>query len=194
MSCAIKLGQGACYRSRRRHQADLADALGSERPFGLVLLDLVRDDSALAADDERDIVVAERGHDLVDDPVGVGGEQDVHAETLPGDRRLVEEMGAEDGQVKVDSFDGLLVNYARNRGAQVILRGLRAVADFEYELQMANMNRHLNNDIETVCIMADDAYFYVASTLVKEVARLGGDVSDLVPSAVQPRLLAKFDK
>ena len=116
------------------------------------------------------------------------------AERMEMIRLAAEEMGAVDGQVEVDSFDGLLVKYARSRGAQVILRGLRAVADFEYELQMANMNRHLNPDIETVFIMADDAYFYVASTLVKEVARLGGDVSDLVPSAVQPRLLAKFDK
>jgi pantetheine-phosphate adenylyltransferase len=103
-------------------------------------------------------------------------------------------MGADPSRVDVDCFDGLLVNYARSRGAGVILRGLRAVADFEYELQMANMNRHLIPDIETVFIMADDAYFYVASTLVKEVARLGGDVSDLVPTAVLPRLLAKFDK
>ena len=116
------------------------------------------------------------------------------AERMEMIRLAAEEMGAVDGQVEVDSFDGLLVKYARSRGAQVILRGLRAVADFEYELQMANMNRHLSPDIETVFIMADDAYFYVASTLVKEVARLGGDVSDLVPSAVQPRLLAKFDK
>ena len=116
------------------------------------------------------------------------------AERMEMIRLAAEEMGAAAGQVEVDSFDGLLVGYARSRGAQVILRGLRAVADFEYELQMANMNRHLNPDIETVFIMADDAYFYVASTLVKEVARLGGDVSDLVPAAVQPRLLAKFDK
>jgi pantetheine-phosphate adenylyltransferase len=116
------------------------------------------------------------------------------AERMEMIRLASEEMGAKPGQVEVDSFDGLLVNYARSRKASVILRGLRAVADFEYELQMANMNRHLNPDIETVFIMADDAYFYVASTLVKEVARLGGDVSDLVPAAVQPRLLAKFDK
>jgi pantetheine-phosphate adenylyltransferase len=116
------------------------------------------------------------------------------AERMEMIQLAAEEMGAEDGEVEVDSFDGLLVKYAKSRGAQVILRGLRAVADFEYELQMANMNRHLNPDIETVFIMADDAYFYVASTLVKEVARLGGDVSDLVPAAVQPRLLAKFDK
>ncbi len=109
-------------------------------------------------------------------------------------REAAEEMGADPGRVEVDNFDGLLVNYARSRGARAILRGLRAVADFEYELQMANMNRHLNPDIETVFIMADDAYFYVASTLVKEVARLGGDVADLVPSSVQPRLLAKFER
>ena len=86
------------------------------------------------------------------------------------------------------------MNYVRRRNARIILRGLRAVADFEYELQMANMNRHLNPDVETVFIMADDAYFYVASTLVKEVAKLGGDVSDLVPASVLPRLRAKFDK
>jgi pantetheine-phosphate adenylyltransferase len=116
------------------------------------------------------------------------------AERMDMIREAAEEMGVEPERIEVDSFDGLLVNYARSRNARVILRGLRAVADFEYELQMANMNRHLNPDVETVFIMADDAYFYVASTLVKEVARLGGDVADLVPSAVQPRLLAKFDK
>jgi pantetheine-phosphate adenylyltransferase len=116
------------------------------------------------------------------------------AERMEMIRAAADEMGADPSRVDVDCFDGLLVNYARSRGAGVILRGLRAVADFEYELQMANMNRHLIPDIETVFIMADDAYFYVASTLVKEVARLGGDVSDLVPTAVLPRLLAKFDK
>jgi pantetheine-phosphate adenylyltransferase len=116
------------------------------------------------------------------------------AERMEMIRDAAAEIGARDGRIEVDSFDGLLVGYATSRGARVILRGLRAVADFEYELQMANMNRHLEPEIETVFIMADDAYFYVASTLVKEVARLGGDVSDLVPAAVLPRLLAKFDK
>lgn len=116
------------------------------------------------------------------------------AERMDMIREAAEEMGVERDRIEVDSFDGLLVNYAGSRDARVILRGLRAVADFEYELQMANMNRHLNHEVETVFIMADDAYFYVASTLVKEVARLGGDVADLVPSSVQPRLLAKFDK
>jgi pantetheine-phosphate adenylyltransferase len=116
------------------------------------------------------------------------------AERMEMIRESAAEMGVDPGRIEVDSFDGLLVNYAQDRGARVILRGLRAVADFEYELQMANMNRHLNQDVETVFIMANDAYFYVASNLVKEVTRLGGNVADLVPAPVLPRLLAKFDK
>jgi pantetheine-phosphate adenylyltransferase len=109
-------------------------------------------------------------------------------------RESADDMGVEPGRIEVDNFDGLLVGYARRRNARIILRGLRAVADFEYELQMANMNRHLSPEIETVFIMANDAYFYVASNLVKEVARLGGNVASLVPAPVLPRLLAKFDK
>lgn len=116
------------------------------------------------------------------------------AERMEMIREAADDMGADPDRIEVDSFDGLLVNYARERNSRVILRGLRAVADFEYELQMANMNRHLNPDVETVFIMANDAYFYVASNLVKEVARLGGDVADLVPAPILPRLLAKFDK
>jgi pantetheine-phosphate adenylyltransferase len=104
----------------------------------------------------------------------------------------VVDMGVEPGRVEVDSFDGLLVNYAKSKDANVILRGLRAVADFEYELQMANMNRHLSEDVVTVFIMANDAYFYVASGLCKEVTKLGGDVSKLVPKPVAPRLRAKL--
>lgn len=116
------------------------------------------------------------------------------AERMEMIRESAADLGADPGRIEVDSFDGLLVRYAKSRDARVILRGLRAVADFEYELQMANMNRHLNPDIETVFIMANDAYFYVASNLVKEVARLGGNVSDLVPAPVLPRLLAKFER
>ncbi|HJK94285.1 MAG TPA: pantetheine-phosphate adenylyltransferase [Polyangiaceae bacterium LLY-WYZ-15_(1-7)] len=107
-------------------------------------------------------------------------------------RESMAEMGAEDGQVEVDRFDGLLVDYCRHKGARIILRGLRAVADFEYELQMANMNRHLNEEVETVFIMADDAYFYVSSNLIKEAAKLGGDVDALVPKPVAERLRAKL--
>lgn len=104
----------------------------------------------------------------------------------------VVEIGADPARVEVDTFDGLLVEYCKQKNARIILRGLRAVADFEYELQMANMNRHLNEEIETVFIMANDAYFYVASNLVKEVTRLGGDVSKLVPKAVASRLRTKL--
>jgi pantetheine-phosphate adenylyltransferase len=99
-----------------------------------------------------------------------------------------------DGRIEVDSFDGLLVDYAKAKGARVLLRGLRAVADFEYELQMANMNRHLNEDVETVFIMADDAFFYVSSNLIKEAAKLGGDVGGLTPEPVARRLYAKLGR
>lgn len=95
--------------------------------------------------------------------------------------------------IEVDSFDGLLVDYCRHKNVRVVLRGLRAVADFEYELQMANMNRHLDPKIETMFLMANDAYFYVSSNLVKEAARLGGDVTRLVPDSVAKRLRAKLD-
>lgn len=97
-----------------------------------------------------------------------------------------------DTRFEVDTFEGLLVDYVRKKNVNVVLRGLRAVADFEYELQMANMNRHLDDEIETVFIMAKDAYFYVSSNLVKEAARLGGDVSKLVPPGVDARLRAKL--
>ena len=94
-------------------------------------------------------------------------------------------------EVRVESFDGLLVDYARSRGAQAIVRGLRALSDFEYEFQMALMNRRLGPDIETVYMMPSEAYSYVSSRLVKEVARLGGDVSGLVPREVVDRLRAR---
>ena len=109
-------------------------------------------------------------------------------------RETVVEMGEDPARVEVDSFDGLLVDYCRRKGANIVLRGLRAVADFEYELQMANMNRHLNEEIVTVFIMANDAYFYVASNLCKEVTKLGGDVSKLVPKSVAPKLRAKLGR
>ena len=105
-----------------------------------------------------------------------------------------EVFAKEEGQIEVDSFEGLLVDYCDRKGARVVLRGLRAVADFEYELQMANMNRHLNTKVETVFLMAKDAYFYVSSNLVKEAATLGGDVSKLVPASVADKLYAKLGR
>lgn len=105
-----------------------------------------------------------------------------------------EAVGIDEQRIEVDSFDGLLVDYCRKKDVKVVVRGLRAVADFEYELQMANMNRHLYEDMETVFLMANDAYFYVSSNIVKEAASLGGDVSALVPPNVSVRLTAKLGR
>lgn len=90
--------------------------------------------------------------------------------------------------VEVDSFDGLLVDYATGKGASLIVRGIRAVSDYEYELQMALMNRRLQPRIETVFLMAGEAYSFLSSRLVKEVIGLGGNISGLVPPIVEQRL------
>jgi pantetheine-phosphate adenylyltransferase len=93
--------------------------------------------------------------------------------------------------VEVDAFDGLLVEFARARGGRVILRGIRAVSDYEYELQMAMMNRKIEPQIETVFMLPGETYSYLSSRLVKELARLGGPVKGLVPPLVEERLRAK---
>lgn len=101
---------------------------------------------------------------------------------------MLREAFAGHRNVEVDTFGGLLVDYARHRRASVIVRGLRAVSDFEYEMQMALMNRHLSADIETVFMMPAEQYTYVSSRLVKEVVSLGGSVAGLVPPVVEERL------
>jgi len=93
--------------------------------------------------------------------------------------------------VEVDTFDGLLVDYVERREAQVIVRGLRAVSDFEFEFQMALMNRRLKPNIETVFMMPAEQYTYISSRLIKEVFTLGGEISGLVPPVVEERLRAK---
>jgi pantetheine-phosphate adenylyltransferase len=90
--------------------------------------------------------------------------------------------------VEVGSFDGLLVEYAAHCGASVIIRGIRAVSDYEYELQMALMNRRLRPDIETVFLMASEAHSFLSSKLVKEVIRLGGKITGLVPPSIEGKL------
>ena len=90
--------------------------------------------------------------------------------------------------VEVDSFDGLLVDHAAQKGATVLLRGIRAISDYEYELQMALMNRRLQPGIETVFMMANEAYSFISSRLVKEVFGLGGEITGLVPPTVEARL------
>jgi pantetheine-phosphate adenylyltransferase len=94
--------------------------------------------------------------------------------------------------VEVDSFDGLLVEYAVSHNAQAIIRGLRAVSDFEFEFQLALMNRKLNEKIETIFMMPKDTYTFLSSRIVKEIARLGGDVSAFVPPHVQATLAKKL--
>jgi len=96
--------------------------------------------------------------------------------------------------VEIDTFEGLLVNYAVNKETNVILRGLRAFSDFEYEFQMALMNRKLNRDIQSIFLMTDYKWFYTSSSIVKETASLGGDVQDLVPRFVYKKLKEKFQQ
>jgi len=104
---------------------------------------------------------------------------------------MLEAVTFELKNVEVGVFDGLLMNYAREQGARVILRGIRAVSDYEYELQMAMMNRKIEPEIETVFMLPAEAYSYLSSRLVKELARLGGPVKGLVPPIVEERLRSK---
>jgi len=94
--------------------------------------------------------------------------------------------------VEADAFDGLLVKYVEDRAAQAVVRGLRAVSDFEFEFQLALMNRKLNERIETIFMMPKDTYTFLSSRIVKEIARLGGDVSSFVPAHVRTALLSKL--
>ena len=107
---------------------------------------------------------------------------------------MIGEIVGADPAVEVRSFSGLLIDFAREAGATLLVRGLRAVSDYEYELQMALMNRRLTPSVETVFLMAKEEYSYVSSRLVKEVARLGGDVSGLVPEAIRRNLVERVGK
>ena len=94
--------------------------------------------------------------------------------------------------IEVDTFGGLLVDYVIQKKSNIILRGLRAISDFEYEFQMALMNRKLNRDVQSVFLMTDYKWFYISSTIIKEAASFGGDVSGLVPEFVNEKLKEKF--
>jgi pantetheine-phosphate adenylyltransferase len=111
--------------------------------------------------------------------------------TMEERRQLIREA-VPDERVEVDHFEGLLVEYARRRGINVLLRGLRAVSDFDYEFQMANMNRKLAPKVETVFMMTGEDYFYISSQLVREVAGYGGSVKGLVPPNVLEKMIARF--
>jgi pantetheine-phosphate adenylyltransferase len=111
--------------------------------------------------------------------------------SAPERAAMLREVTREWSNVEVDLFDGLLVDYVRRRGAQVILRGIRAISDYEYEFQMALMNRRLEATVETVFMMPAERYIYVSSRLVREVAQLGGPIDGLVPPLVVEKLKAK---
>ena len=139
-------------------------------------------------------------HDLVRRTVDIFGRVLVAIAANPGkaplftvDERvaIVKDVFAGRDNVSVDTFEGLLVDYAQQKGASVIVRGLRAVSDFEYEFQMALMNRHLAPHIETTFLMPAEQYTYISSRLIKEVFSLGGPIDGLVPRVVEAKLLAR---
>ena len=101
---------------------------------------------------------------------------------------------AESGRIEIVPFEGLLIHFARQVNASVIIRGLRAVSDFEYEIQMANMNARMEPNVETIFLMASDRHQFIASSLVKDIARMGGDTSQFVSKKVYERLKRKFAK
>ncbi len=107
---------------------------------------------------------------------------------------MLKEIVKDYKNISVDHFTGLLVEYAEKIGAVTIIRGLRALSDFEYEFELALMNRHLNNSVDTIFMMTDEHYSFVRSSLVKEVARLGGDISDKVPSVVERYLKELYNR
>lgn len=105
---------------------------------------------------------------------------------------MIREVLRDQHRVEIDSYNGLLVDYVINKKSNVIIRGLRALSDFEYEFQMALMNRKLNREVQSVFLMTDYKWFYTSSTIIKEAASLGGDVSGLVPAIVCRKLKEKF--
>lgn len=112
--------------------------------------------------------------------------------TIEERKELIIDATKDMGNVEVDSFDGLLVDYVNKRDAHVILRGLRAISDFEYELQIASINRTLSNEVETLFLMSNNRHSFISSAMVKEVARYGADVTGLVPSNAVDALYKKF--
>jgi pantetheine-phosphate adenylyltransferase len=112
--------------------------------------------------------------------------------TMDERTQMIRDVLKDQPNVEIDSFDGLLVDYVVSKRTNVIIRGLRALSDFEYEFQMALMNRKLNREVQSVFLMTDYKWFYTSSTIIKEAASLGGDVSGLVPPVVCRKLKEKF--
>lgn len=113
----------------------------------------------------------------------------------PAERRaMLRKLTRPYSNVEIDSFRGLLVDYARDKGAHVVVRGLRAISDFEYEFQMAHMNKKLAPDVDTIFMMTGERYSYISSNIVKEIAAFGGKIDDLVPAPVREQVLRKIGK
>ena len=112
--------------------------------------------------------------------------------SVPERTELIRQSINNDKNVIIDSFDGLLVHYVKKVGARFVIRGLRAMSDFEYEFQMASMNRNLNCDMDTIFMMTSKDYFFVSSRTIKEVASFGGSIKGFVPQAVEQALREKF--
>lgn len=135
-----------------------------------------------------------RGAKIVDELVVAilrNSEKGVPLFTVPEREEMIFEATRSFGNVSVTTFDGLLVEFARAQGAKAVLRGIRAISDYEYEFQMAMMNRKLDPELETLFMMPAEKYTYVSSRLIKGVFQLGGDVTALVPPLVVERLKAK---
>ena len=107
---------------------------------------------------------------------------------------MIEESLNGNAQIQVDTFDGLLVEYARMKNAVAVIRGMRAISDFESEFQMALMNRKLNKDVQSVFLMTGLRWIFTSSSIIKEAAQFGGDISDMVPEPVKLKLMEKFPK
>jgi pantetheine-phosphate adenylyltransferase len=130
---------------------------------------------------------------LVDElVVAVGSNVSKKGGTFSLDERMemIREVLADRTRVRVEPIDGLLVDYCRAHGARIVIRGLRALSDFEYEFEMALMNKHMHPDLETVFLMTSERWFYVSSSRLRELASFGADVSEFVPEPVAKRLLA----
>jgi pantetheine-phosphate adenylyltransferase len=136
-----------------------------------------------------------RVFDTVIVAIAINPDKDRSLFTVAERLQMINDVFADlNGRAKADSFKGLLVDYAESKGATVVIRGLRAVSDFEYEFQMAMMNHRLKPQLETLFMMTGESEFYISSRLVKEVVSLGGDVSGLVPDNVLRKLKEKFKR
>jgi len=138
--------------------------------------------------------IIERGLDVFDEIVIAVARNSEKKSLFSAEERIrhIEETIGDKPNVTVDTFDGLLVDYVLSKGSRIILRGLRAVSDFEYEFQIAQMNHNLKNEVETLFMMTSVPYGYLSSSIVKEVASLKGQVESLVPPVVRQALAEKF--